>query len=117
MAAAKPPSSETMQQNQAMALMNCQVSGTSIQNSNQLTSGTSYSYDQQGSGGTLWSYWTTQYYPQVIVQSYPVYYQEKAMDKGKQAFEILKALIDQKLIDLKTVKDFVNAMDTILKTL
>jgi hypothetical protein len=71
----------------------------------------------QNSTGTLWNYWQGQYYPWIIKESYPVYLQDKSMDKGKQAFEILKALIDKNLIELQTVKDFVEAMDTILKTL
>lgn len=71
------------------------------------------SYDNM----TCWNYWHQYYYPQVILQSYPVYLQHQAMDKGKQAFEIVKALLDKKLIKLDKVSDFVEAMDTILKTL
>jgi len=69
------------------------------------------------SNGTLWQFWQNQYYPYVIKESYPIYIQEKAMDKGKQAFEILKSLMDKKLLKLDKVSDFVEAMDTILKTL
>ena len=66
---------------------------------------------------SLWDYWTNQYYPQVIHPSYPVYIQERAKDSGKQAFEIIKALQDKKLMNLKTVADFIEAMDTLIKTL
>lgn len=66
---------------------------------------------------TLWNYWQNCYYPQVIRESYPVYIQDRAMDKGKQAFEIVKALMDKDLLSVEKVKDFVDAMDTILKTL
>ena len=105
-----------------MALMNCSVSGMTIQatggagdfnpwNTTQVTPvvGTA--------SPTLWNFWQDQYYPQVILQSYPVYIQNRAMDKGKQAFELLKALMDKGLIKVDKVKDFIEAMDTILKTL
>lgn len=39
------------------------------------------------------------------------------MDKGKQAFELVKALMDKKLLNVEKVRDFIEAMDTILKTL
>ncbi len=41
----------------------------------------------------------------------------KRMDKGKQDFELLKALMDKNLVKVDKVKDFIEAMDTILKTL
>lgn len=66
---------------------------------------------------SLWEFWRDGYYPNIIRESYPVYIQEKAMDKGKQAFEILKALMDKKLIKVEKVSDFIEAMDTLLKTL
>ena len=66
---------------------------------------------------SLWGFWSGDYYPQVIKVSYPVYLQERAMDKGKQAFELIKALIDKKLLKVEKVSDFVEAMDTVLKTL
>ncbi len=74
-------------------------------------------YYGNNGGLTAWDYWQNQYYPQVIIQSYPIYLQDKAMDKGKQAFEILKALQDKKLVKMDKVSDFIDAMDTILKTL
>lgn len=70
-----------------------------------------------GYSGTCWDYWTTDYYPRVIHTSYPVYLQERAKDQGKQAFEIIKALQDKKLIKLDKVADFIEAMDTLIKIL
>ena len=66
---------------------------------------------------TGWNYWANDYYPQVIKESYPVYFQERAKDSGKQAFEIIKSLQDKKLMTLKTVGDFIEAMDTLIKIL
>lgn len=74
-------------------------------------------YYTGGTDTTLWNYWQNQYYPYVIRESYPVYIRERALDKGKQAFELLKALMDKKLVKLEKVSDFIEAMDTILKTL
>lgn len=70
-----------------------------------------------GGTGTLWGYWQDFYYPQIIRESYPVYIQDKAMDKGKHAFELIKALMDKKLLNVEKVKDFIEAMDTVLKAL
>jgi hypothetical protein len=66
---------------------------------------------------TTWDCWSNWYYPTVIKESYPVYLQERAQDKGKQAFEIIKALQDKKLMKLDKVSDFIEAMDTLIKTL
>ena len=83
-----------------------------------MTSASSGTTTYYSSGGnTLWGYWQDQYYPYVIRESYPVYIQDRAMDKGKQAFELLKALMDKNLVKVDKVKDFIEAMDTILKTL
>lgn len=66
---------------------------------------------------SLWDYWSDHYYPWVIKESYPVWMQERSMDKGKQAFELVKALMDKKLLKVDSVKDFVEAMDVVLKTI
>lgn len=66
---------------------------------------------------TCWDYWQNWYYPQVIYQSYPVYIRERAMDKGKQAFEIIKILKDKKLVNLEKVGDFIDLMDELIKIL
>ncbi len=64
-----------------------------------------------------WDFWERDYYPNVIRESYPVYIQERAIDKGKQAFEIIKTLKDKKFLKLDTVGDFIDCMDTLIKTL
>ena len=66
---------------------------------------------------TAWGYWTDYYYPRVIHESYPVYIQERARDKGKQAFEIIKVLKDKKLVKLEKVSDFIDLMDELIKIL
>lgn len=66
---------------------------------------------------TCWDYWRNDYYPHIIRESYPVYIQERAKDKGKQAFEIIKILKDKKLVQLKTVGDFIDLMDELIKIL
>ena len=77
-----------------------------------------WSDPNETSGGTLscWDYWQDYHYPRIIT-SYPVYIQERALDKGKQAYEISKMLHDKKLVNLKTVKDFTVIMDELLKIL
>lgn len=52
----------------------------------------------------------------VIRESYPTYIQERAMDKGTKAFEILKILMDKGLMKIEKVKDFIDAMDALIKT-
>ena len=64
-----------------------------------------------------WGYWQDYHYPTVIRESYPVYLQDRAKDKGKQAFEIIKMLKDKKIVKLKTVSEFIDAMDTLIKIL
>lgn len=110
-------------------MMNCSLD--SNLNLSVGTGGADYSVqtttaEASGSSGTAnllyqptgaWDWWTNTYYPQIIRESYPVYIQHRAEDKGKQAFEIIKHLQDKKLMRLDTVKDFVEAMDTLLKVL
>lgn len=64
-----------------------------------------------------WTWWRDEYYPKVIRESYPVYVQERAQDKGKQAFEIIKMLKDKRFINLDKVGDFVDMMDELIKIL
>lgn len=68
-------------------------------------------------GTSSWKYWTDHYYPAVIRESYPVYIQERAKDKGKQAYEIVKILKDKKLAKLEKVADFIDLMDELIKIL
>ena len=44
--------------------------------------------------------------------SYPVY-----IDKGRQAFEVVKKLTEANLLELRTAKQFIDAMDVVLKSL
>ena len=50
------------------------------------------------------------YYPYVY-SFYP------SPDKGRQAFQIAKALADKKIVTPKTVKDFIDLVEVILKEL
>lgn len=106
---------DNLNSQQAMNMLSAHVQGMNIVlSASQAQANVVYYAD---SNGTLWNYWQNQYYPYVIRESYPVYIQERAMDKGKHAFELLKALMDKGLIKVDKVKDFIEAMDTILKTL
>ena len=108
-----------------MQVLNCSVNGMNFHDASQAgnflggfttTTGSS-NITYTDSNNSLWNYWQNQYYPYVIRESYPVYIQERAMDKGKHAFELLKALMDKNLMSVRTVKDFVDAMDIILKNI
>ncbi len=49
---------------------------------------------------------------------YPRYYQHTVYeDKGEKAISIVKALMDSKTIQVKTVKQFVDLLDRIMKIL
>jgi len=80
----------------------------------------SYGVNEANVGGanlSCWGYWQDYYYPAVIRESYPVYIQERAKDKAKQAYEIVKILKDKKLAKLKKVADFIDLMDELIKIL
>jgi len=66
---------------------------------------------------TVWDVWTDWYFPNVIQKVYPVYTQERSVDNGRKAFELIKALMDKKLIKCEKVSDFIEAMDIIIKQL
>lgn len=66
---------------------------------------------------SCWDYWQHGYYPYVIHESYPVYLLERAKDKGKQAFELIKMLKDKRFINLEKVGDFIDLMDELIKIL
>jgi len=79
-------------------------------------------YSQNGTSGgntnlSCWDFYQNYYYPQVILPSYPVYIKERAEDKGKQAFEIIKMLNDKGKLKLNTVKDFIDTMDLLINVL
>ncbi len=88
------------------------VSTNSDLNANNLTITTT-----QGNTMSCWGYWQDYYYPNVIRESYPVYIGERAIDKGKQAYEIIKILKDKKLVKLEKVSDFIDLMDELIKIL
>lgn len=114
-----------------MAMMNCSmgsdfcISGGAAPSAN--ATGTTYTVGGNTSSATStfynypnvtgWDYWQNYYYPTIIRESYPIYIQEKAIDKGKQAFEILKILQDKKLLKVDKVSDFIEAMDSLIKVL
>lgn len=82
------------------------------------TTGNSLSFTTtDGTTLTGWGYWTDYYYPQVIYRDYPVYVRERAQDKGKKAFELIKVLKDKKLVKLEKVGDFIDLMDELIKIL
>jgi effector-binding domain-containing protein len=66
---------------------------------------------------TCWNWWQDYYYPYIIRESYPVYIQERAKDKGKLAYELIKGLIDKNFLKLEKVKDFIEIMDFLIKQL
>jgi len=65
---------------------------------------------------SCWDYWQNYYHP-YIYPSYPVYIQDRAKDKGKESFEIIKGLMDKKFIKLNTVKEFIDLMNFFIKIL
>jgi hypothetical protein len=102
-----------MNKNEVMAMMKAEV-GDNLN----IKANANYSaQDCNNTNLSCWKYWDTWYYPQVIRESYPVYVQERAEDKGKKAFEIIKMMKDKNLIQLKTVADFIEAMDALIKVL
>ena len=66
---------------------------------------------------SVWKYWYDDYYPKIIKESYPVYIQERAKDKGKEAFEIIKMLKDKRFLKLEDVGQFIDLMDELIKIL
>ena len=102
--------------------MNCGLNGMSIQDAQNMM------YTDPNNTGvlndsvyyppqTIWDFWERHYYPEVIKVGYPVYLQERAMDKGAKAFEILKMLTDKKIVKMEKVSDFIDAMDALIKVL
>lgn len=108
-----------MDKKDVMSMMNCDVSDNFTISfvTNNIDSSTASMFSNGYDSYTCWDYWQNDYYPLVIRESYPVYLQERAQDKGKKAFEIIKMLKDKKLIKLEKVSDFINAMDALIKIL
>ena len=96
-----------------MSMLNCSVDQSSLTFSSSSTSFAGSPVQQT----SCWAYWQNCYYPQVIYPSYPVYIRERALDKGKKAYEIIKILRDKKIVKLEKVSDFINIMDELIKIL
>lgn len=110
----------TQNSDQVMSMLSCSVDNNmGIDYSSVTTTDCNWEtdYDDGSAGTSCWHYWQNYYYPYVIRESYPVYIRERAKDKGKQAFEIIKILKDKKLISLKKVSDFIDLMDALIKIL
>ena len=93
-----------------MAVNASYIGDPTVESTSKLTVGTANTL-------TCWGYWRDYYYPTVIRESYPVYLTERAVDKGKQAFEIIKVLKDKKLVKLDKVGDFIDLMDSLISIL
>ncbi|MDP1728954.1 MAG: hypothetical protein Q8L27_01990 [archaeon] len=92
-----------------MSTLNCNVD-----NNLNINSATS---DCIETGTSSYQYWQNYYYPYVIQPTYPVYITERSLDKGKQAYEVIKVLKDKKLVDIRTVKQFIELMDSLIQIL
>ncbi len=122
-----------MDKNQVQALMNCSVSeNLNIENfltDNKnvfeftaadivnITTIDDTNDDTKNQNLSCWHYWQDYYYPQVIYHEYPIYIRERAQDKARQAYEIIKILKDKKLANIEKVSDFIDLMDTLIKVL
>jgi hypothetical protein len=101
-------------------MLNCMVdSNLNIKTTEGQTFNTSgFSSDTLYQGNlSCWHWWQEQYYPQVITQYYPMYIRERSLDNGKRAYEIIKVLKDRKLVEITTVKKFMELMDCLINIL
>lgn len=114
-----------MEKNKVKAMMSMKIDddlnlinnlNDSVAKMNSMSARTSQTGDQIKSL-SCWGYWRDHYYPEIVQHSYPVYIQERAQDKGKQAFEIIKMLKDKKFLKLESVGDFIDVMDELIKIL
>jgi len=67
-------------------------------------------FTQDKNTTNCYQWYKDHYYPQI-------YYTQPKIDKGELAYKIIKTLIDEKLIDIKTVKNFTDIMDKIINIL
>jgi len=110
---------KTLNKQEVMSMLNNSIDSESLNINGNTTSGTICSQTVGGNSSqffSAWDYWNNYYYP-YIYPSYPVYIQERAKDSSKQAFEIVKMLNDKKKLNIKTVKDFIDIMDLLIKVL
>ncbi len=106
--------------NEAQSMMNCSLRDNLTfdnPNLNNFTAGGNTENNRVNAFISCWDYWRDYHYPQTIIPSYPVYIQERAKDKGKEAFEIVKMLKDKRFINLEKVHDFIDIMDELIKIL
>ena len=100
-------------------VMNCTVDSDSFRINQSSASGDLLEQNlfHNETSPTCWKWWQDYYYPAIIKESYPIYIQEKAKDKGKLSYEIIKVLRDKGLIEVNKVKDFMKLMDTLISLL
>jgi hypothetical protein len=108
----------TMEKNEVLSMLSCNVDSNLKFNMNESSTSISggvktNSYIPEKTT-TCWTWWQNYYYPTIITNWYPVYVRERALDKGKQAYEIIKLLKDKKLIEVSTVKKFMELMDALI---
>lgn len=121
-----------MDKDTTLSMLSCSVDNNLNINASSLTFGdTNLSGDFTAGGQTTdllyrtgtsdnlscWHWWQDYYYPSVITNYYPVYIRERALDKGKQAYEIIKMLKDKGLVEIDTVKKFMSLMDALINML
>ena len=63
--------------------------------------------------GTMW--YDPKWYQPVLREYYPVYTSYWQDNKIEKAFKIMKVLVDKKLIEPKTVKEFIELVNDIAK--
>ena len=108
-----------MDKNEVMQALNCSVNADfNLQSVDSQSGDLNSSYQGVDSNNySCWDYWQNNYYPTIIRESYPIYISERAKDKGKQAFEIIKILKDKKLVKIEKVSNFIDLMDTLIAIL
>jgi hypothetical protein len=79
-------------------------------NSLQLSNGTLNVFDSVQNCWTPWNDWCTHYH-------YYQNYCSPTEDRMSKAFRIVKSLMDKKIVEAKTVKQFIDLVDTISKEL
>ena len=99
------------------SILNCSVSDNLNFTTNSTVGNITTGNAIGATGTSCWHYWTDHWYPEVIHATYPVYIQERAKDKGKQAYELLKMLKDKRFINIEKVGDFIDLMDELIKIL
>lgn len=111
-------------QGQGLAVLECtgsaNMAGT-VTNAGGLGNSTTYDYGI-GSGGTAIGtgyYWpfTPTYLPYPTWPSTYFYSTLVSEDKGKKAFDLAQSLVEKKLVEAKSAKQFIELMNAILAVL